>query len=75
MKFAVDVESGHVLLDIELVSHVGAVEDEVEGEGPGLGPVLVLRTDEFLGTELQGVILLVGTVREGVDLSTKSRCP
>ena len=67
VELAVDVEGGHVLLDVELVGHVGGVEDEVEGVGPGLRPVLVSRRDEFLGAELQGVVLLSGAVREGVD--------
>ena len=75
MEFAIDVEGGHVLLNVELVSHVGRVEDEVEGESPGLGPILVLRTYEFLGAELQSVIFLVGAVRKSVDLSTEGRCP
>ena len=75
MEFAIDVEGGHVLLNVELVSHVGRVEDEVEGESPGLGPVLVFRTYEFLGAELQSVVFLIGAVRKGVDLSTEGRCP
>ena len=70
MEFAIDVEGGHVLLDIELVSHVGRVEDEVEGERPGFGPILILRTDEFLGAELQSVLFLVRAVRKSVDLRT-----
>ena len=75
MEFATDVEGGHVFLNIELVSHVGRVEDEVEGEGPGLGPILVLRTYEFLSAELQGVVFLIGAVRKSEDLSTEGRCP
>lgn len=75
VELAVDVEGRHVLLDVELVGHVGGVEDEVEGVGPRLGPVLVLCADELLGTEFQGVVLLVGAVREGVDLGTEGSCP
>ena len=75
MEFTVDVESGHVLLDVEFVSHVGGVENEVEGIGPGLRPVLVACANELLGAELEGVVLLVGAVREGVDFSTERRCP
>ena len=75
MEFPVDVEGGHVLLDVELVSHVGGVEDEVEGVGPGFRPVLVSGANEFLGTEFEGVVLLSGAVREGVDLGTERRCP
>ena len=75
VEFAVDVERGHVLLDVELVRHVGAVEDEVEGVGPGLRPVLVPCADELLGAELEGVVLLFGAVREGVDLGAERRCP
>lgn len=75
MEFAIDVESGHVLLDVEFVGHVGGVQDEIEGVSPGFRPILVLCTNEFLGSELQGVILLVGAVGEGVDLSTERRCP
>ena len=62
MEIAVDVERGHVLLDVEGVGHVGGVEDEVEGEGVGFGPVLVGGDDELFGTELQGVVLLPGAV-------------
>ena len=75
VEFTVDVQRGHVLLDVELVSHVGAVEDEVEGVGPRFRPVLVSCTNEFLGAELEGVILLSGAVRERVDLGPKRRCP
>ena len=75
MEFAIDVEGGHVLLNIEFVGHVGSVEDEVEGKSPGLGPILVFRTYEFLGAELQSVIFLVGTVRKSVNFSTEGRRP
>lgn len=52
VELAVDIESGHVFLDLELVSHVSGIEDEVEGKGPGLCPVLVFCTNEFHSTEL-----------------------
>jgi hypothetical protein len=59
---AVDGEGGHVILEREGVRHVGCVQDEIEGECPRLGPILVGGTDEFFGAESECVILLRGTV-------------
>lgn len=72
---AVDGEGGHVLFDVEGVGHVGRVEDHVEGEGPVLVPVLVLRGDEVLRSELLGVGFLVGGVRDGVDVAAEGGGP
>ena len=55
VEFAVDVDGGEVLLDVEGVGHVGGVEDEVEGEGVGFGPFLGVVGDEFFGAEFEGV--------------------
>lgn len=39
VHFAVDGQGGQVGGHVELVCGVGGVEHEVEGEGPGFGPV------------------------------------
>ncbi len=57
------------------MGHVRAVEDEVEGERPWFGSVFVLGADEFVGTSLQGVVFLVGTVGDGVDLCAQGISP
>ena len=75
MEFAVDVEGGHVFLDVEGVGHVGGVEDEVEFEGVLFGPVLFARDDEFLRAHLQRVVLLPGAVGESVDLGAEGFGP
>ena len=63
MELAVDVDGGEVLLDVEGVRHVGGVEDEVEGEGVGFGPVVGVRGDEVRGTEGESVGFFVRGVR------------
>ena len=55
--------------------HIGSVKDEVEGEGPRLGPVFVLRADEFLGAQGERIFLLVGRVRDGVRFSAQGGSP
>ena len=75
MEFAIDVEGGHVFLDVEGVGHVGSIEDEVEFEGPGRGPVLLAGDNEFLGSHLLGVGFLARAVGEGVDFGAKGFRP
>lgn len=69
------LKGAEVLLHVELVDRVGGVEDEVEGEGELLVPVLLAGHDEFLGSHLEGVLLLVRAVGEDVDLSSQGDGP
>lgn len=71
----VDLEDGEVGREVEVLGHVGGVDDEVELELVGLVPVLLLCADEVLSTELQGILLLVSRVRDDGDISTESRSP
>lgn len=71
---AVDLEGAEVVGQVELVRGVGRVDDEIEGELVGLGPVLLLGDDELLGSELERVLLLVGAVGDGVDLGSERLC-
>lgn len=71
---AVDFEGAEVVGQVELVGGIGSVDDEVEGKLPGLGPVLLLGDNEVFGTKLESILLLVGTVGDGVDLSSESLC-
>ncbi len=75
MELAIDVEGGHVLLDVEGVGHIGGVEDEVEFECPVFGPVFLGGDDEFLCTHLLGILFFVGGVREGVDFGSECLGP
>ena len=75
VEFAVDVEGGHVFLEVEGVGHVGGVEDEVEFEGVGFVPVLFGGDDEFFGTHLFGIGFFAGGVGEGVDFSAEGFGP
>ena len=75
MEGAVDGEGAHEFREVEFVRHVCGVEDEVEGEGPFLIPVFVFRADEFFGAELQGVVFLVGCVRDGVGFGAEGIGP
>ena len=75
VEFAVDVEGGHVFLDVEGMGHVCGIEDEVEFEGPGLGPVFLGGDDEFFGAHLFGIGFFAGGVGKGVDLSAEGFGP
>ena len=75
MEFAVDVEGGHVFLEIEGVGHVCGVEDEVEFEGVGFGPVFLGSDDEFFGAHFFGIGFFAGGVGEGVDFGAESFGP
>jgi len=70
-----DLEGAEVVVEVELVNGVGSVDDKVEGKLVRLVPALLLGADELLGTHLEGILLLVGRVRDGVDLSTESLGP
>lgn len=69
------LEGAEVLLHVELVDRIGGVEDEVEGEGELLVPVLLAGHDELLGTHLEGILLLVRAVGEDVDFGSQSDGP
>ena len=75
MELAVDVEGRHEFLQVEGMSHVGSVKDEVKGESPWFGPVFVLGADELLCAELEGIFFLVGAVRDGIRLCAESGSP
>lgn len=75
VKFAIDGEGGHVILQFELVGHIGSVQDEVEREGPGFGPIFVLGADESFGPELLRIRLFSGRVGDGVCFGAESACP
>lgn len=75
VEFAIDVEGGHVFLEVEGVGHVCGIEDEVEFEGPGFGPVFLGGDDEFFGAHLFGIGFFAGGVGKGVDLSAEGFGP
>ena len=75
MELTSDLHRAHVRVQVELVGHVGAVDDKVVGECERLGPVLVTAGDEVVGSEAKSVVLLVGAVGDGSDFSTESLCP
>lgn len=75
VELAPDLENAEVVVEVELVHGIGSVDDEVESELVRLVPALLLGADELLGTHLQGILLLAGRVRDGVDLSTESLGP
>ena len=71
VEFAVDGEHGHHVGEVEGVGHVGGVEDEVEGEGPGFVPVFVGGGDIFLGAKGESVGFFGGGVGNGVDFGAE----
>lgn len=74
VKFGVDVEDADVVLHVHLVAHVGRIEDEIELEGEGFGPVLVLGADKVFRAELESVLFLVGRVRDGSHFGAEGVC-
>lgn len=72
---AVDGEGAHVVGQVEFVRHVGGVEDEVEGEGPFFGPVLVGGADELFGAQFERVVFFAGRVRESVGFGAEGVGP
>ena len=75
VEFAIDVEGGHVFLEIKGVGHVCGVEDEVEFEGVGFGPVFLGGDDEFFGAHLFGIGFFAGGVGKDVDFGAKGVGP
>ena len=55
MQLPADIQDGEVLVEIEMVGHVRAVEEVVEGEGVGFVPVFFGGVDEGGGLEEGGV--------------------
>lgn len=51
------------------------IENKVKLESVRLGPVLIARVDEVVGTKLLCVLLLFLGVGNGENLCTKSMCP
>ena len=75
VELRVDVADGHVILEVEGVCHIGAVEDEVELEGEWLGPVVLGGEDEVLCAQLHGILFLGWRVGDDGDFGTECRCP
>lgn len=75
VEFAIDVERGHVFLDVEGVRHVSGVENEVKFEGPGFRPVFFAGDDEFFGAHGESVVLFAGAVGKSVDFSAEGFGP
>ena len=75
VEFAIDVECGHVFLEVEGVRHVCGIEDEVKFEGVGFGPVFLRGNDEFLGAHLFGIGFFAGGVGKDVDLGAEGIGP
>jgi hypothetical protein len=75
VELAPDLEGAEVVVEVELVNGIGSVDDKVEGKLVRLVPALLLGADELFGTHLESILLLVGRVRDGVDLSTESLGP
>ena len=66
-----DLETSDEVGDGEL-GGVGGGEDVVEGGEEGLGEVLFGCKDEVIGSEVSGVLLLVGRVGEDDDFRAES---
>ena len=75
VELAVGLEGAHVGGEVELVGHVGAVEDEVKLELVLVGPAVLGRDDDLLGAQALRVVDLVGRVREGVRLGAEGLAP
>ena len=75
VELTADLHRAHICVQVKLVGHVGAVDDEVVGECERLGPVLVTTGHEVVGSKAKSVVLLVGAVGDGSDLSTESLGP
>ena len=75
VEFTIDVEGGHVFLEVESMGHVCGIEDEVEFEGPGFGPVFLGGDDKFFGAHLFSIGFFAGGVGKDVDLSAEGFGP
>jgi hypothetical protein len=62
MKFAHNLEDAEILCQVEMLDKVGSVDEEIEGKLIRLMPVLFIAVDEVLGTQFEGIILLVWTM-------------
>ena len=75
MELAVDLECGKIVGHIELLSCIGAVQNEVKSEGIWLGPVLFGGINEMVGSQSFGIFFFIGCVRKSVDLSSECGSP
>jgi len=71
VELPVYVERRHKSREVKKVGHVSRVQDEVEFEGPWLGPIFIFRTDKLFSAEFECFFLFVGCVRDGVDFGSK----
>ena len=75
VELAHDLEGGEVVLELEPVGRVGAVDDEIELELPGLSPVLLGGVDEVLCAELEGIVALGRGVGDYVGFGAEGDGP
>lgn len=54
---------------------VGRVQNEIKGKGPRLGPVVVFGANKPLSPKSECVVLLGGTMRDGVGFCPKGGRP
>lgn len=57
------------------MGHVGGVEDEIEFESVGFGPVFCGGEDEFFGAHFLGVGFFAGGVGHGGDFGAEGGGP
>lgn len=75
MEGSIDSQGGHIFLEVEGVRHVGSIQNEIECECPGFGPIFAFGTNELFSAKSERVFFFVGTMRECVSFSTEGRGP
>ena len=75
VELAPNLERGVVVGHVKLVDGIGGVEDEVEGEGVWLVPLVLVGDDELLCTKSHGILFLAWAVAEHVDLCAEGFSP
>lgn len=75
MEGSIDSQGGHIFSEIEGMSHVSSIQDKIEGQCPGFGPILVLGTNKLFSAKSERVFFFAGAVGECICFSTEGRGP
>ena len=62
MEGTVNSQCTHILSHVEAVGRIGGIQDEVEGKGPILRPILLVGSDKLLGTKFLCIVFFVGAM-------------